>query len=733
MQERVDNDGPVRAGRRLMARQAPGRQPMAETGAAPLPPSLPLEGGGKLQVDPSVRAIRVLVLALIALVGLEAVWASLDAAFPPDLGRARRSSPVALDRHGAWLRALPVKGGVWRIRADLSRTDPSFLRRLIILEDARFPRHPGVDAAAVLRAAAQAVIRGRITSGASTLTMQTARLLEPRPRNIGSKLIEIFRAVQLEARLTKPQILALYLTLAPYGGNLEGVRAASLAYFGHEPEALTPGEQALLIALPQSPEARRPDRHPEAARAARARVLERLRRARLISAADAAEAEGEPIPRRAAFPALAWHAAGEAARGAAADQASVVTTIDAPLQARLERLAAQTASAQGAAVTAAVIVVEIRTRAVRALVGGAGLDRPGGWMDMTRALRSPGSTLKPFIYGFAFDDGIAAPDTEIEDAPRRFDDYAPEDFDRVFHGKVTARQALTYSLNVPAVATLARLGPAAFEARIEQAGVRLVRPRSAALEPGLPLALGGEGIKLRDLVLLYAALGDGGIAKPLAFTEAQARARPGEPGVRLIRARTAEEVLDILRETPAPEGRAPPALTRKGPRVAFKTGTSYGFRDALAAGVVGGYAIVAWTGRADGGARGGLTGRDAALPLLFDAADAIGGPVSAAHPVAPRGAPQALQRLQAADEGPRLIFPPDGATVEVGGLGPGSRGLALAAQGEGLAWYADGAPIAADKDTGKVVWRPRTPGFYRLSVVDGQGRRAEARVRVRTD
>jgi penicillin-binding protein 1C len=561
--------------------------------------------------------------------------------------------------------------------------------------------------------------------------MQTARLLEPRPRNLGSKLIEMVRAVQIEARLTKPQVLALYLTLAPYGGNLEGVRAASLAYFGHEPESLTTGEQALLIALPQSPEARRPDRHPEAARLARERVLKRLAGTHLITTAEAEEAAAEPLPRRSPFPALAWHAAGELARAAPADQASVLTTLDARLQGRLETLSAQAVRGQGDQTTAAILVVEIRSRAVRAAVGSAGLGRPGGWMDMTTALRSPGSTLKPFIYGFAFDDGVAAPDTVIADAPRRFDDYEPENFDKVFHGKVTAREALTYSLNVPAVATLARLGPAQFEARLQSAGVRLVRPKAAAAEAGLPLALGGEGVRLRDLALLYAALGDGGVAKPLAWTEAEAAARPGQGGARLMRKESAAQILDILREGPAPKGRIPAALTRLGPRMAFKTGTSYGFRDALAAGVIGGYAIVVWTGRADGGARGGLTGRDAALPLLFDAADAIDAPVSAPHPIAPKAAPEALARLQAEGEGPRLIFPPSGASVQVDAVGPAGRGLALAAEGEGLTWYVDGARLRADPADGKVIWRPDAPGFFRLQVVDAQGRKAEARVRIR--
>ncbi len=549
--------------------------------------------------------VRLFTLALVALVGAEAAITVLDAAFPPDLGREARSSPVALDRRGGWLRALPVEDGRWRIRADLDRTDPNFLRRLVALEDARFADHPGVDALAVLRAAGSAAVHGRIVSGASTLTMQTAKLLEPRPRNLGSKLIEMARAVQIEARLSKRQVLAAYLTLAPYGGNLEG-GAASLAYFGHEPETLTGGEQALLIALPQSPEARRPDRHPETARAARETVLARLVRARLISPAEAAEAAAEPLPRRSPFPALAWHAAGQAAAAARADQASVVTTLDAPLQARLEALAAQTAAAQGEGADAAILVIEIKGRAVRAAVGGAGLERPGGWMDMTTALRSPGSTLKPFIYGFAFDDGVAAPDTEIDDAPRRYDDYEPENFDRVFHGRVTAREALTYSLNVPAGGDPGAAGPRGLRGA-DRIGGGAAGAAGRADGGGRP-APGARGRGRAAAGTSRCSMRPSATAawpSPWPGPRPRPPARAGQPGVRIMRPEAARQVLDILRETPAPKGRAPAALTRLGPRMAFKTGTSYGFRDALAAGVVGGYVVIAWTGRADGGARGG--------------------------------------------------------------------------------------------------------------------------------
>jgi penicillin-binding protein 1C len=679
----------------------------------------------------SDRTVRRVTLGLLGLLAAETALFSFDLAFPPDLSRANRASPVVLDRNGAWLRALPVESGRWRLRADLDRTDPNFLKRVVAVEDARFWVHPGVDPAAVIRAAAAMAAHGRATSGASTLTMQTARLLEPRPRTIRSKLMEMVRALQLEARFTKRQILALYLTLAPYGGNLEGVRAASLAYFGHEPAELTDGEQALLIALPQSPEARRPDRKPVIAKAARAEVLAKLVRNRTLTADAAREAATEPLPTRAVFPAYAWHAAGELARAAPTSQATVVSTLDAAMQARLEPIAKAAAEAQGEGTTTAILVVEIDGRAVRALVGSADLAGPGGWIDMTRASRSPGSTLKPFIYAMAFEDGIAAPDTQIDDVQRRFADYQPENFDRAFHGKVSARDALAQSLNVPAVATLAKIGPGAFEARLAAAGVTLDRPQARTKAAGLAIALGGVGVTLRDLATLYAALGDGGIAKPLALTELEATRRRNERGHRLISSQAAGQVLDILRETPPPAGATPTALTRDRPAMAFKTGTSYGFRDALAAGVVGGYVVIVWSGRPDGGARGGLTGREQALPLLFQAADLIGARPSAPRSIAPPQAPEALAELKTVAAGPRLIFPPDRATVQVTGFGPTARGLALAAGGEDLSWYVDGAPLKADPVSDKVIWRPTVAGFYTVTVIDADGRKAEAHIQVK--
>jgi penicillin-binding protein 1C len=680
--------------------------------------------GGRV-LPGSWRVARFLAAAAVIGLLIAGLWLA------PPMDRLERASPVVTDRDGVWLRALPVDDGRWRLRADLRRTDPTFVRRLIAIEDARFWIHSGVDPLAIARAAVSDLTAGRIRSGGSTLTMQLARRLDPRRRTLGAKLLEAFRAIELEQELGKAGVLTAYLTLAPYGGNLEGVRAASLAYFGHEPTSLTLCEQALLIALPKSPEALRPDRHPAAALTARARVLARMTAAGLITADDAREAAAEPLPRRHAFPVRAWAASGEIAHAAQASGPTVVSTLDATLQARLESLAAQTAAGQGAS-SAAIMVVETDNRAVRAAVSSAGAGQPGSWIDFTRALRSPGSSLKPFLYAFAFEQGVAAPDTRLADAPVAFAGYEPENFDRSFHGEVTAREALANSLNIPAVTLLSRVGPAAFEARLNGAGATLVRPKSGLADPSLALALGGEGITLRDLATLYAALGDGGVAKPLAWTREDARAAPSTAGRRLVSANAASEVLAILRESPPPFDRLPPALAADAPRIAFKTGTSYGFRDAIAAGVGDGWTVVVWTGRADGGARPGLTGRNAALPLLFQVFDVLEGDAAPPAALSPRAAPTALTRIDAGVLGPQILFPPDGATVLADGFGPRSRGFALSAQGEGIRWYVDGSPLAAGIGGGLPTWRPSGPGFYSLVAVDARGRRARSWVRVRS-
>ena len=663
---------------------------------------------------------------------------TLDALFPPPISRGDRVSILVSDREGRPLRALPLQNGTWRLRADLDEIDPVFIEALLEVEDQRFWRHGGVDWVGMGRAVFSSVKAGRIVSGGSTITMQTARLLEPRPRTVGSKLIEIFRAHQIEARLSKQEILSLYLTLAPYGGNLEGIRAASWRYFGRAPNELSDDQIALLIALPQSPEVRRPDLRPEGARAGRDEIITKLNRLGYLDDRRTAEARAADIPgRRFAFPAKAWHAASKVATGQNSDTRA---TLDAALQAELERTARRAVESLGSETQVSILVVDIPTRAVRAAIGSADRARPGGWLDLTAQARSPGSTLKPFIYAMAFDDGEASPTTRIQDLPKRFSAYQPENFDRMFRGDVRVAEALQHSLNIPAVLALDRVGPQRFAASLALAGAPPRISRSAYNAPGLALALGGAGMTGQELAVLYAALGDGGRAKPLVWREADITARKDQSGYRLMSADSAQSILDILKKSPAPAGRMPGRLTANAPEVAFKTGTSYGFRDAWAAAVSGRHAIVVWVGRADGAPRPSETGRKAALPLLFEVADRaahhLGNDLDATSRLKTKTAPDAKGALaNFAPEGrpPEILFPPREAELWAGPVnGQAPRPFVLAGRGESdLRWYIDGQPVRPDAG-GLPVWAPTAPGFYDVKAVDDFGQAATVKVRVLT-
>lgn len=676
------------------------------------------------------------------LAGLAALIAAvllIDVIFPPPLERAGGVSVLVTDRAGKPLRAFPTPDGRWRFDVDLDQIDPDFVDALIRVEDKRFLDHHGTDWLGLFRAAFDSVAAGQIVSGGSTLTMQTARMLEPRPRNVGSKLIEIWRANQLERRLSKREILELYLSLTPYGGNLEGVRAASWSYFGHEADRLSTDEIALLIALPQSPEVRRPDRRPEFSARARDWVAEKLARYGVFSENDVLEVAASAIPaRRLDFPDRAWHGADAAL--ASGPREDVRSTLDAALQAELERIALTRAQLEGTDVQVSAIVVHVPTRAVRALVGSASRERAGGWLDLTNRPRSPGSTLKPFIYALAFDDGTASADTRIQDLPSRFAGYQPENFDRMFHGDVRVSDALQHSLNVPAVLMLDRVGAERFSAQLAIAGARPRVSGARGQSAGLAIALGGAGLTGRELAVLYSALGDGGVAKPLVWRAEEERANQADPGRRLMGEASAAEILRILQGSPSPAGRMPGRLTQDAPQIAFKTGTSYGYRDAWAAAVSGQHVIVVWVGRADGAPRTGVTGRDIALPILFEMADRAAHHLrddgdselrlSAASLTPSKGALRAFST----DRPPEILFPPQGAELWAGTVdGRAPRPFVLAGRGAGtLNWFIDGEPAPLD-DAGAAVWRPDQPGFYLVTAVDGAGRSSRVRVRVLTE
>ena len=660
-----------------------------------------------------------------------ALWRYAATLPPLDLTQAHLRSTVILDRKGQLLRPFATADGRWRLPVAAGEVDPRYLAMLKVYEDRRFDTHPGIDPAATLRAAWQWLISRRIVSGGSTLPMQVARLVEPRSeRSILAKLRQMVRALELERTLGKAGVLDLYLALAPYGGPVEGVRAASLAYFGREPARLSFAESALLVALPQAPEARRPDRFAANARRARDRVLDIATERGALTADEARAAKAEPVPAlRKQFPMLAAHAA-EQAHAADPEARVQHLTLDARLQASLEALAAERAAAAGPALSAAILALDNRTGAVLAHVGSAGyLDAArAGAVDATAAVRSPGSALKPFIYALAFENGLAHPETLLDDRPARFAaSYAPENFDMGYRGTVTARVALQQSLNLPAVDLLNAVGAARFVARLRGAGATILLPRDTA--PGLPVALGGLGITLSDLARLYAGLARGGSVPALARRLDGPPAAP-EPERRIADPVAAWYIADILRGAPPPENALPG-------RISFKTGTSYGYRDAWAVGFDARVTIAVWIGRPDGASVPGLVGRSHAAPILFDAFARFGGePEALPRPrdalvVATTTLPPPLRHIRrdapktfAAALGVplKIAYPPDGARVDLG-LSEGAQvRLALKALGgqPPLTWMVDGLPVA-EAMRRQAEWSPEGAGFARISVMDAAG------------
>ncbi len=656
---------------------------------------------------------------------------------PPPLGQNLTYSTLVVDREGRLLRPYTTDQGRWRLPATREDVDPRFFNLLFGYEDRRFLSHHGVDALALARAAGQLLRNGRIISGASTLTMQVARLLEPRgQRSFAAKLKQMVRAIEIEHTLSKDQILALYLSLAPYGGNLEGIRAASLAYFGKEPRRLSLAESALLVALPQSPEQRRPDRSLSAAQAARDRVLDRFATAGLVPADEVAAAKREAVPDgRRGMPMLAPQSA-DAAVAAAPSLGLHRLTIDASLQRNLEELARDRAHALGDNLSVAILAVDHATGEVLARVASADYfdASRAGQLDMTRALRSPGSTLKPFIYGMGFEDGFIHPETLIEDRPVRYGVYAPENFDLTFQGTVTVRHALQMSLNVPAVAVLDKVGASRFTARLTQAGASLVLPKGEV--PGLAMGLGGVGITLNDLVTLYSGLARlGTTVEPTEILE-EHTATPR----RLMEAGAAWYVGNVLIGTPPPDNAV-------AGRIAYKTGTSYGYRDAWAVGYDGRHTIGVWVGRPDGAPVPGLVGRGAAAPILFDAFSRTG-TLPAPLPSAPPGTVLAATgklsppqqrfrpgRLPGGDAEPSLhiMFPPDGARLEIESDPEGHPDpipLKISGGSGPLTVLVNGLPLPSERGRRTLFFEPEGPGFVRLTVMDATGASDSVAVRL---
>ncbi|MBD8151098.1 peptidoglycan glycosyltransferase PbpC [Pseudomonas fluorescens] len=523
---------------------------------------------------------------------------------------------VVLAEDGTPLWRFADADGVWRYPVHTSEVSPYYLDALLTYEDRWFYRHPGVNPLALVRAMWQNLTGARVVSGGSTLSMQVARLLDPHSRTLQGKLRQLWRTAQLEWHLSKDEILNLYLNRAPFGGTLQGVAAASWAYLGKSPAQLTHAEAALLAVLPQAPSRLRPDRHPQRAQQARDKVLRRLAEFQVWPQSAVDEALEEPLllaPRQE--PSLAPLLARRLNRP---DSPPLIrTTVDATLQRRLEDLLLGWRARLPEHTSAAILVVEEDTMAVRAYLGSVDINdaKRYGHVDMINALRSPGSTLKPFLYGMALDDGLIHSESLLQDVPRRYGDYRPGNFSMGFTGAVPASTALSSSLNLPAVQLLEAYGPKRFAAQMRIGGMPLALP--ALAEPNLALILGGAGSRLEELVSGYSAFARDGKSATLRLQPDDAlRERPLlSPGAAWI-------VRRILSGQARPD-RDPRAELVQRPTLAWKTGTSYGFRDAWAIGVGPRYLIGVWIGRPDGTPVPGQFGLASAAPLMLQVHDVL--------------------------------------------------------------------------------------------------------------
>ena len=526
------------------------------------------------------------------------------------------TSPLLLDQSGEILCAHLTPDEKWRLPIRLEDVPPLYLKMLITYEDKRFYSHCGVDPIALTRGLWQWVKNGRIISGGSTLTMQTIRLLRPRPRTLFYKIEEIFQALRLEWQYSKNEILEMYLTLAPYGGNVEGLRTASLTYFQQDPMQLTLAKMALLVVIPQLPTALRPHIYPRKAKQFRDKVLMRLEEKGILSPQQAREAISDPVPSsRTSFPVHAPHVM-QSLRQKYPTQTVYKTTLVKKKQMALESLLLSEVASFEPHQTAAALIIENETRDIVAYVGSADPfnEAKNGYVDMIQAVRSPGSTLKPLIYALAFDENLIHPETLIEDASTNFNGYIPTNFRDVFHGEVTIREALQQSLNIPVVHLLDRLGPGRFVDWLRQYDVVLSFSPKDRL-PSLPIALGGVGIRLYDLVSIYCALANEGKYAPPTLIPRSKTPKT----ISLVQPAASWYVTRILEDAPAPSGLVDWFVTEKSP-IAFKTGTSYGARDALCIGYTtgkNGYTTGVWTGRADGSPCPNQLGRKTAAPILL--------------------------------------------------------------------------------------------------------------------
>lgn len=682
--------------------------------------------------------VAAVAIVLAARITLEAI---LFVCPLPDMSRIKDLSPVVLADDGSILKAYLTNDGKWRMRTRVSDVSPLYLAMLLSYEDHRFYSHDGIDFAAVLRAVWSLVRTGHVVSGASTLTMQAVRLLDGQQPGLIGKLRQALLALKLEHSFDKNTILSFYLTLAPFGGNIEGVRAASWRYFGKPPARLSVAQAALLVALPQSPEQRRPDRNRRNSRIARNHVLERaLRRGVLTRNAALAAMQQPVVDGRDRFSFIAQHLS-DRLHLAHPHQVVIRTLIDYSLQRQLGEIAADFVHAQPDPANIAILVIRKADCAVRAYIGGGDyFDRTrAGMLDLVRAIRSPGSALKPLIYAMAFEDRIVHPATIITDHVVDYNGYRPENFDRSFGGEMTVHDALVRSVNTTAIQLLDKVGPQRFIRRLTAAGIKIKLPHGDA-PVGLAVGLGGLGINLENLATLYLGLARGGLVRPLRYLKTS----PPGHDLRLTAPDAAWAVINILADSPPTPGRAKLRARDGHRRIAYKTGTSYSYKDAWAVGLDDDDIVAVWVGRPDGVGRLGQTGSSVAVPIMYRVFDKLPVPEHGVAAARPRDSilsrstnlPPRLRRFPShvlesnrAHVTPLQIqFPLDGSTIRLNSADGVRDCLSFWASGgrPPLHWYVDGHPVPWQPDPAHVLWAPQGRGELQVTVIDADGFKASS-------
>jgi len=675
-------------------------------------------------------------IAVMGLTGVIAVFALLLCspwAVPPALD-CYGGGAVLTDRHGRVLRIVLTEDEQDNRPVALATVSPWVGPALIAAEDKRFAHHPGIDPLAILRAIRQNLTHRRRISGASTISTQVIRLARPRSRTLATKGFEALQAIRMERYLPKDAILEQHLNRAPFGGNLTGIESASRLYFNKSAAELTLAESALLVGLPQSPARLRPDRHAEAARKRMLYVLSRMEARGVITPAQRAAAERQPMRIATGHrPFEAPHFCDFILHHHRVE-GTVRTTLDQDLQREVERVANRHTHAwrQRGIHGAAVVVLEVETGAVRALLGSPDYFDPdhAGMVNAAVARRSPGSALKPFIYAMALDQGIITPGSTIQDQPLRFRDHTPSNFDGQFRGPVTVREALILSLNIPALTLTRQVGLHRALVGLRELGLETLD--RAPEHYGLGLALGGGECRLLDLVNAYACLAREGRYKPYRVLEPELAARdqppqPAADGQRIYAAETAYMLNDMLSGHERSQAIFGHMADARLPRIAWKTGTSSDFRDAWTIAWNPDYVVGVWAGNLHGGGAPGLVGAEVAAPLAGDIFRLLPGSRESPWFARPEGlrerhladgsrdwyVPGISVKPQAAMAGEppvQIITPANGATYRRLAGSAGDQSLALQAAASGhdatteLHWFANGAYVGASRAGAPLYW-----------------------------